>query len=333
VDRPPPTAPSPINSAFISSVSRGFEDVRDHVRRGIESLEIEPVMFETRPAADAPSRDVLFEHIANSDVVLLVLGPSYGDEVESGKSATEEEFDEAERLGKPVLALLLAGDREPRQRQFVNRIRGSWTVGRFVPQFDSPDDAGYAAVRALRWLSESQAARVDLTAAGLDAIETFMHVADRPLRAFGARAMELAAQHAQGAPASWDAAQRALFESSPSSFYELFHLLYDKGAELGVVQIQATSVLVHCPDLRSYANHFSRMHALLTEAAESAQAISFLASVLSDRSAENYASANRIASERLQRLIEALDERQQMIYELKFDLDALRRGTASGHAA
>jgi hypothetical protein len=285
-------------------------------------------MFENRPAANAPSRDELFEHIARSDLFMLVLGSAYGAAVESGKSATEEEFEEAERLGKPVLALLLAGDREPAQREFVNRVRGSWTVGRFVPEFKSPDDAGYAAVRALRWMRESQAERVDLTPAGLDAIETYMHAADEPLVAFGQRALALAQLPTTTGRSSWEVAAQVLFKSNPHAFYELFHLLYDKGADLGVLQMHATAVLLHCTELRGYVNHLSRMHALLAEAAECGQAISFLAPALIDPKADSHASASQFAAARLERLIEALSERRDMTYELKFDLDALRSGTA-----
>lgn len=324
-----PTAPSPIGSGFISSVSSGFEDVRGHVGRGVESIGIEAVMFENRPAADAPSRETLFEHIAKSDVFLLVLGSRYGERLESGMSATEEEFQEAERLGKPVLVLLLAGDRDPEQQQFVRRVRGSWTVGHFVPQFQEPDEAGYAAIRALRWLRESQAPLVDLTQPALDAIETYVLLADRPLQAFAKQAIELARGAGAADNVEWVAAVPFLFEHDPHAFYALFHLLYDQAAELGTAQMQATAVVAMVPELRAYANHFAQAHALLTEAADCGKSISFFASVLRDPSARaEHPAAVELAIEQRDRITAALDERQHVMHDLMFDLEALRRGSS-----
>jgi hypothetical protein len=136
---------------FISSLFRGdMAAIRQGARSAVESLGMYPVMFETRPASDQNSRRALLDQIPSCDAYLLLLGAEYGDPGQSGVSPTEEEFEEALQSGLPILALVQEGvDREPRQQEFVNRVRGTWEEGHFAPAFTNSTDVVTAVVSAL----------------------------------------------------------------------------------------------------------------------------------------------------------------------------------------
>jgi hypothetical protein len=141
---------------FVSSLARGeMGAIRQGARHGVESLGMFPVMYETQPASDQNSRRALLDQIPNCDAYLLLLGAEYGEPMESGLSPTEEEFEEALRSGRPILALVQDGvDREERQLQFVARVRGSWEGGHFAPAFAGSGDIVAAVVRTLNgWRS------------------------------------------------------------------------------------------------------------------------------------------------------------------------------------
>lgn len=124
--------------------------IRQGARSAVESLGMYPVMFETQPASDKNSRRALLEQIPSCDAYLLLLGAEYGDPGQSGLSPTEEEFEEALQGGLPILALVQEGvDREPRQQEFVNRVRGTWEEGHFAPTFTNSTDVVTAVVSAL----------------------------------------------------------------------------------------------------------------------------------------------------------------------------------------
>jgi len=108
-----------------------------------------PVMFETAPASRNDSRRALLDELGGCDVVLLILGAEYGERTERGVSATEDEFNEATSRGIPVIALVQQVSRSPEQDEFVSRVRGTWSEGRFAPTFKDASDVGFAAVRAL----------------------------------------------------------------------------------------------------------------------------------------------------------------------------------------
>src|SRR4051812_7855290 len=141
----------PVESIFISSLARGeMGAIRQAARTAVESLGMRPVMFETTGASDQNSRRLLLDRIPKCDALLLLLGAEYGESGERGMSPTEEEFDEAQRAGVPVLALVQEGvDREPAQQAFVQRVRGTWEVGRFAPSFTDASDVMPAVVRTL----------------------------------------------------------------------------------------------------------------------------------------------------------------------------------------
>ena len=151
---------------FISSIQGGFEDVRAGARAGVENFGHRAVMAETTGAAAASPQRALLDRVAAADIYLLLVGPQYGARQASGVSATEEEFDEARRRGKPILVLRQDGELEPEQEEFLRRATGGWEGGILYDHFRDASDVGLAVVRALRNLEE-RGARAELEPAAV----------------------------------------------------------------------------------------------------------------------------------------------------------------------
>lgn len=146
---------------FLSSLARGeMGDIRRSAKAAVESLAMQPVMFETEGANEHDSRRALLALIPGCDAYLLLLGAQYGEPGDSGLSPTEEEFEEALSSGRPILALVQIGvDPEQRQQQFIARVRGTWEDGHFAPTFTDSSDVVTAVVRALNgWRNRVPAA-------------------------------------------------------------------------------------------------------------------------------------------------------------------------------
>jgi hypothetical protein len=138
-----------MKTVFISSIQSGFGDVRAAARAGVESFGWRAMMAETVGATPASPQRALLDRVAESDVLVLLVGPRYGARQESGLSATEEEFDEARRRGKPILVLRQDGELEPEQREFLDRATGGWEGGALYGTFRDASDVGLAVVRGL----------------------------------------------------------------------------------------------------------------------------------------------------------------------------------------
>ena len=139
-----------VKSVFISSVISGFEEVRGQAASAVEKAQMHPFLAERHPADPQASRRAMFDAIGDSDYFLLLLGARYGDADESGKSPTEEEFEEAARLSKPALVLVQENvEMEPLQREFLERVRGTWGKGVFYDRFKGPEDVGLGVLAAL----------------------------------------------------------------------------------------------------------------------------------------------------------------------------------------
>ena len=145
---------SAVHTVFISSIQGGFEDVRSAACAGVESVGLRPVMAETVGAAAASPQRALRDRVAESDVLVLLVGPRYGARQASGLSATEEEFDEARRRGKQILVLRQEGELEPEEQQFLDRATGGWEAGALYGTFRDASDIGLAVVRGLTNLRE-----------------------------------------------------------------------------------------------------------------------------------------------------------------------------------
>ena len=136
-----------VPSVFISSVIRGFEDVRDRAALGVERTGMHPMRSERLVADPDSPRRALLDEVATADIYLLLFGERYGDVV---PSPTEEEYEEATRLNKPILVLVQDDvELEPAQRAFLERVRGTWGEGVLYGGFAGPEDVGAAVAGAL----------------------------------------------------------------------------------------------------------------------------------------------------------------------------------------
>jgi hypothetical protein len=138
-----------VESVFISSVINGLEDIRAAASAGVESSGFRAVMAESAGASPASAQRSFLDLVARSDIYLLLLGPRYGERGESGFSPTEDEFQEANRRRKPIIALRQNVEMEPEQLAFLERVRGGWERGRLYDTFDGADDVALKVVRAL----------------------------------------------------------------------------------------------------------------------------------------------------------------------------------------
>jgi hypothetical protein len=153
-----------MQSVFISSIQRDYTQVRAAVRRAVESMGMRPLMAELAGASPASPQRALLDLVALGDVFVLVVGPRYS-------SPTEQEFEEARRLGKPIIVLRQEGELEAEQEAFLGRVAGGWSGGRLWGGFTDATDAGFVAVQALTNLRESPMKEEIATAARARALE------------------------------------------------------------------------------------------------------------------------------------------------------------------
>jgi hypothetical protein len=86
--------------------------------------------------------------VREADLVVLILGESYGAAQQSGLSATHEEYREA-RGRKPILAFVQRGIKpDAQQKEFLDEVQG-WESGLFRKGFSGADDLQVAIIRAL----------------------------------------------------------------------------------------------------------------------------------------------------------------------------------------
>jgi Domain of unknown function (DUF4062) len=138
-----------VRTVFVSSVMSGFEAIRAAAAEGIERLDMHPVIAERTAAAPDSPRRALLDEAGSADVYLLLLGPRYGEAGPSGRSPTEEEYEEAVRRGRPIIVLVQEGELEQAQADFLERIRGSWEVGILYSKFGGEGDVALAVAAAL----------------------------------------------------------------------------------------------------------------------------------------------------------------------------------------
>jgi hypothetical protein len=150
-----------MKTVFISSIQREFGDIRLAARNAVESMGMHAVMAETTGASPASPRRALLDEVRDADIFLLLLGPRYGESGDSRRSPTEDEYNEAVRLDKPILVLRQNVAMEPEQEAFLARTRGSWEEGKLSGSFDDAADAGLQIVKALRRYEARLAATAD----------------------------------------------------------------------------------------------------------------------------------------------------------------------------
>ena len=138
---------------FVSSVITDYKNYRDEATEAIRDLGHNPRRIEDEPSlasTTATPQRACMALIQACDLVVLLLGERYGPvQADTGKSATHEEWAEARRITKPVLAFVEdVPDREELQRALVEEV-SDWETGCLRVSYRSPEDLRAHVVRAV----------------------------------------------------------------------------------------------------------------------------------------------------------------------------------------
>jgi hypothetical protein len=134
---------------FVSSVQHDYAAIRGAVRRAIEILHMRPLMAELVGARPESPQRALLDPVAEADVLVLIIGAQYS-------GPTEDEFNEARRLGRPIVVLKQSVELEPEQQAFLDRVAAGWVGGRMWAEFDDEHDVLEVAVEALSHLGQDR---------------------------------------------------------------------------------------------------------------------------------------------------------------------------------
>ena len=133
---------------FISSLLSGYGHFREAVRSAAETLGHKVITAEDFPATAGTPQQACLAGVREADVVVLLMGESYGAVQPSGLSATHEEYREA-RERKPVLAFIeQATSPDPKQAKFVEEVQ-AWATGHFRASYSDPGSLSRVVIRAL----------------------------------------------------------------------------------------------------------------------------------------------------------------------------------------
>jgi nucleoside 2-deoxyribosyltransferase len=110
----------PAYRIFISSTAQDLKNARKLVRQAILQAGHIPLSMEYWPASTIRTLDVICDEIAQSDILVSIVGWTYGhiieQDIKEPQSYTEFEYRYATTLGKPILAFLL-DERKVHQRR------------------------------------------------------------------------------------------------------------------------------------------------------------------------------------------------------------------------
>ena len=172
---------------YLSSTFVDLEQHREKIYRGLRALRHDVVAMEDYVAADQRPVDQCLKDVRDADVYVGVFAWRYGyvpkDDNPEGRSITELELREAERLKKPRLIFLLkntapwppsmmdatTGDNE--RGILINTLRDELQTKRLVSFFETADELALKVVNALyRWQmdSASQASSTSVPPATVD---------------------------------------------------------------------------------------------------------------------------------------------------------------------
>jgi hypothetical protein len=133
---------------FISSLITGMGPIREAAQEAVTTLRHIPVMAENFGAQARSPQVACLTGLRQSDLVLLILGESYGAEQPSGLSATHEEYLDAKGR-KPVIAFVQHGvTPDQRQDAFIREVQG-WESGLLRGGFKTAEELQIEIVRAL----------------------------------------------------------------------------------------------------------------------------------------------------------------------------------------
>jgi hypothetical protein len=141
---------------FVSSTVDDMVDERAAVRREIEAIGAEPIMWELIVPVGMPPREAYTAGVKQADVYLLILKTRYGKRLPSGYSACNEEYEEARKRGIPILIWIKEGipsnEREGHLNRWIAELQQFHSTG----SYGISAELGEATRRALRRLASSE---------------------------------------------------------------------------------------------------------------------------------------------------------------------------------
>lgn len=136
-------------AVFVSSVQQDYGAIRRAVQRAIEILHMRPLIAEVVGARPESPQRALLDLVAEADVLVLIIGAHYS-------RPTEDEFDEAHRLGRPIVVLRQRVTLDSEQQAFLERVAAGWVGGRLWAEFDDDHDVLEVTVEALSNLGQDR---------------------------------------------------------------------------------------------------------------------------------------------------------------------------------
>lgn len=151
--------PPPAYRVFISSTYEDMKEFRSAAADALTNIQAIPMGMERFTAANQPVIDRCYEEIRQCQFFVSILGFRYGSLYkDTNLSYSELEFDEAERLGIPILTFIREGAIDAnkidmgdfsRRNKFKKKLQDS-ASNRTTASFTSPDDLRGKLMQALQ---------------------------------------------------------------------------------------------------------------------------------------------------------------------------------------
>jgi hypothetical protein len=118
---------------FVSSVMNKLKEERDTIYHTIHSMQLaRPWVFEYTPASSQSSVEIYLSKVRECDIFLLLLGSEYSQPV-------VHEYETAVESGKPVLLFIHTGNKDEKQKEFIDLLRPKYKYGSFTKPEDLHD--------------------------------------------------------------------------------------------------------------------------------------------------------------------------------------------------
>lgn len=142
---------------MISSVMKGFEEVREEIARVIVKSKNVPIYAETN-LGDKPSKEEIEKMVNDSDCYIGIFHDKWGwvppKDNPKNRSVTALEFTLAKKLGKPTRILVSDLEKEQELQQFLDEI-GDYYDGKFFHKYKSiPELTGTVGLTIEKLISE-----------------------------------------------------------------------------------------------------------------------------------------------------------------------------------
>jgi predicted HTH transcriptional regulator len=132
---------------FVSGVQKELKEERYSVKTLIEDNYLlkeyfDVFLFEDLPAKSKSSEEIFVKQVIQSDIYIGLLGNQYGIIGKDNKSATEKEYRQAKKSGKPILIFIKGNEdskRDKKLQEFISEIKHS-EHGHCYERFTSPVD-------------------------------------------------------------------------------------------------------------------------------------------------------------------------------------------------